>query len=258
MTSYAQETILKLKTKVGQNGKTIIEDTFFTPPLKLMSPFYEEDDIANIMLISVSAGLMKGDSQKLDIHIGEDCKVKLSSQSFEKIHNTEEGYASRDTKIIIDKNAAFDFSPLPIIPFANSNFKGNTEIHMHSSSKLIYGEIICAGRISRDEIFNFKAFNSTLKIYVEKQAIFFDNTILQPEKLNLKNMCMFDKFTHYINLVVFDSSISVEYLRGLINEMGLNGGVSELSSTGICLKALSNGSEELIKLREKIHLQITQ
>ncbi|MDO7252912.1 urease accessory protein UreD [Helicobacter cappadocius] len=254
MTSYAQETSLKLKTKVGQNGKTIIEDAFFTPPLKLMSPFYEDDDIANIMLISVSAGLLKGDCQKLNLEIGENCRVKLSSQSFEKIHNTEDGYASRDTDISIGENAAFDFSPLPIIPFGNSDFRASTTIHMHSNSKLIYSEIICAGRISRDEIFNFKNFTSVLKIYRDNKAIFFDNTILQPEKLNLQNMCMFDEFTHYLNLLIFDSSISIEYLKELLEEMKLNGAVSELSSGGLCLKALCKGSEELIKLREKVSL----
>lgn len=254
MTNYAQETSLKLKTKVGENGKTIIEDAFFTPPLKLMSPFYEEDDIANIMLISVSAGLLEGDKQTLEIEIGENSKVKLSSQSFEKIHDTQNGYAIRDTHIDIKENASFDFAPLPIIPFGNSDFRGSTSICMHSSSKLIYSEIICGGRISRDEIFKFKKFSSVLKIYRENEAVFFDNTILEPHRLDLQNMCMFDEYTHYLNLIIFHPFITLNYLRELLEDSNLNGGVSELSSGGLCLKALCNGSEELINLREKISL----
>ncbi len=38
MSSFAQKSILKLKTKRGLNGKNIIEEMFFTPPLKIISP----------------------------------------------------------------------------------------------------------------------------------------------------------------------------------------------------------------------------
>ncbi|PAF47447.1 urease accessory protein [Helicobacter sp. 12S02232-10] len=251
MSNYAQETKLHLKTKIGQNGKCIIEDAFFTPPLKLMAPFYEED-IANIMLISVSAGMMEGDHQEMDFQIGQDCKVKLTSQSFEKIHDTLSGFASRNTKIVLGKNAMFDFSPLPIIPFGNSDFRGETTIFLHQSSRLLYSEIIGAGRIGRDEIFKFKNFTTTLKIFCEDKPIFFDNTILEPQNLDLSNMCMFDTHTHYLNLIVLDPSICAQTLRDLIASFGLNGGVSELYDGGLCLKALANGSEDLIKLREKI------
>ncbi|PAF46937.1 urease accessory protein [Helicobacter sp. 12S02634-8] len=252
MTNYAQESKLTLKTKIGQNGKCIIEDSFFTPPLKLMAPFYDTDNKAEIMLISVSAGMMEGDRQELDLHIGKDCQVRLTSQSFEKIHDTQNGFASRNTQITLDTNAYFDFSPLPIIPFRNSHFKGATTICMHKTSQLLYGEIICAGRISREEIFAFDHFATTLKIYQDNKPIFFDNTILDPKESDLSNMCMFDGYTHYLNLIIIAPHISLESLKEMITSFGLNGGVSAISGGGLCLKALSNGSEALIKLREKI------
>ncbi|PAF43170.1 urease accessory protein UreD [Helicobacter sp. 11S02596-1] len=252
MNPYAQDTKLYLKTKVGQNGKSIIEDVFFTPPLKLMSPFYEEENIANIMLISVSAGMMAGDYQEMDFAIGKDCKIKLTSQSFEKIHNTQEGFARRDTKIAVGENALFDFSPLPIIPFGNSDFRGMTTIHLAENAGLLYSEIIAAGRVSRDEIFKFKNFATTLKIYRENKLAFFDNTILDPQSLDLSNMCMFAIYTHYLNLLVMYPDIPIETLRELISAYDLNGGVSEIYGGGLCLKALGNGSEELIKLREDV------
>ncbi|PAF51597.1 urease accessory protein UreD [Helicobacter sp. 13S00477-4] len=251
MTNYAQETKLSLKTKIGLNGKCIIEDTFFTPPLKLMSPFYE-DDTANIMLISVSAGLMEGDHQEMDFDIGQDCKVKLTSQSFEKIHNTQKGFASRNTQIKIANNATFDFSPLPIIPFANSDFRGSTTIYLKTNSNLIYSEIITAGRTSRDEIFAFKNFSSKLKIYKENKPIFFDNTLLDPKTIELNNVCLFDNYTHYLNLIIIGNQIPQEYLKETIIKSNLNIGISELQTGGFCIKALSKNSEDLLFLREKI------
>lgn len=258
MSNYAQETLLKLKTKISQTGKCILEDAFFTPPLKLISPFYGRDEnngYAEIMLISVSAGLMKGDSQKIDIELNKGCKVKLTSQSFEKIHNTQEGYAKKNTRILLGENTLLDFSPLPIIPFAHSHFKGEATIALEINSELFYSEIICAGRVSRNEIFAFKNFTSILKIYRKNKAIFFDNTILEPSKLDLSNICMFSGFSHYLNLIIFTPKISLEFLHKISKKFTANVGeigVSQLAYDGFCVKALSNSAEALLELREKI------
>lgn len=258
MSNYAQETFLKFKTKISQTGKCILEDAFFTPPLKLISPFYGDDEnngYAEIMLLSVSAGLMKGDSQTIDIELSKGCKVKLTSQSFEKIHNTQEGYAKRDTRILVGENALLNFSPMPIIPFGNSHFKGDTIINLKANSELFYSEIICAGRVSRNEIFAFKNFTSTLKIYRKDKIIFFDNTILEPTKLDLSNICMFSGFNHYLNLIIFTPKISLEFFKKISKKLASNIGeigVSQLAYGGFCLKALSNTAESLLKLREKI------
>ncbi|MBH0275400.1 urease accessory protein UreD, partial [Helicobacter pylori] len=37
MNTYAQESKLRLKTKIGADGRCVIEDNFFTPPFKLMA-----------------------------------------------------------------------------------------------------------------------------------------------------------------------------------------------------------------------------
>ncbi|PAF43928.1 urease accessory protein UreD [Helicobacter sp. 11S03491-1] len=253
MTNYAQESKLSFKTKLDPRGKCILEDVFFTPPLKLMPPFYEEEDRANLMLISVSAGLMEGDNQEIDLEIGKDCNLKLSSQSFEKIHDTKDGFASRNTRIHVHSNATFDFAPLPIIPFKNSCFKGDTTITLEPSSRLFYSEIICAGRVGRDEIFEFRSFSTGLKIFLQEKLVFFDNTILDPQKTELRNKCLFDKYTHYLNLVIFDPSVCIQNIREILQRTHLNAGVSELAyNGGICLKALSDTSEDLLLLRDSV------
>lgn len=253
MGSYPQQTKLNLKTKIAQNGKCRIEDSYFTPPLKIMSPFYQENGVADIMLIAVSAGLLKGDEQEIKLDIGQDCKVKLSSQSFEKIYDTQDGFAYRETQIHIRENALLDFSPLPIIPFKNSDFRARTDIFLEKNSSLIYSEILCAGRVGRDEIFKFKNFCSHLNIYQDKEALFFDNTILEPSSMDLKNMCLFGDFTHYLNLVLFTPLIDgVEKIKDILESSYLNVGFSELAKSGICIKALADNSEDLLKLRDKI------
>ena len=259
VSNYTQDTKLRLKTKIGVNQKSIIEDMYFTPPLKIIDPLYEEHplygEVANIMLLSVSAGLMEGDTQEIDITIGKDTKVVLSSQSFEKIHNTQDGKAMRISHIKVESNAFLDFSPLPVIPFANSSFENITHIDMAQDSTLSYSEVFCAGRVSRGEIFEFKSFVSRLKIHRDGKLVFFDNTFLDPLMQDLKNMCHFGPFTHYLNWIIIDDKYSLEDLRERLTQFNegkkINASLSQ-NSDAIIIKALGYGSEELLELKEAL------
>ncbi len=257
MSNYTQDTKLRLKTKIGANQKSIIEDMYFTPPLKIIDPLYEEHplygEVANIMLLSVSAGLMEGDTQEIDITIGKDTKVVLSSQSFEKIHNTQDGKAKRISQIRLESNSFLDFNPLPVIPFANSSFENLTHIDMAQDAMLSYSEIFCAGRVSRGEVFEFTNFISRLKIYQDGKLIFFDNTFLDPKTQDLKSMCHFGSFTHYLNWIIIDNQYSLENLREKLTQYSegkkINAAISQ-NSSAIIIKALSYGSEELLELKK--------
>ncbi|CRF40571.1 urease accessory protein UreD [Helicobacter ailurogastricus] len=264
--SYAQASRLKLKTKIGHNGKCVIADNYFTPPFKLMPPFYERDSLAEIMLIAVSPGMLKGDAHEIEIEVGQDCQLKLSSQSFEKVQDTEDGYASRKTHIEVKENALLDFSPLPIIPFANAHFQNHSQIVLHENAQLLYSEIITAGRIAHGEAFAFKRLHSTLNIAYSQEnsahPLFVDNTLLEPATLDLKNPCMFGNYTHYLNLVAFTKHLDQDSLLGFLKGFEGQAGVSTLASklpegyTGLCLKALACGSEPLLNLRKSISQEL--
>lgn len=252
MSSFAQKSILKLKTKKGLNGKSIVEEMFFTPPLKIISPL-EDENIAEIMLISVSAGFLKDDYQDIHIHIGKESKVRLSSQSYEKIHDTQDGYASKHTHIKVEENAFLDYSPLPLLPFKNATFKNTTDVYLNKNAKLHYSEIICAGRIAMGEIFDFTEICSKLRVYKENQLVFFENTNLKPTQMPMQNPCLFDKYTHALSMVIFDDAIEIHTLEQKIQNSTLNVGIST-NNGAIIIKALDNQSERLLQFKKDLAL----
>ncbi|RDU66221.1 urease accessory protein UreH [Helicobacter didelphidarum] len=252
MTAYPQETKLKLSTKLGYGGKSVIDTLFFTPPLKIIEPFYE-NDIANVMLISVSAGLLAGDSQEIHLCVCEGSKLKLSSQSFEKIHDMGQDSAKRNSFIVVEKNALLDFSPLPTIPFANSSFYNSTQIYLQNSAKLYYSEIMTAGRVGIGEVFAFRNYDTRLKIYLENELIFVDNMLLQPNTMNLRNICRFGNFTHYLNLIIIDSNFQYDTALEWLQSQSIHAGITKIAH-GYCFKALSHGSEELLNLCDNMKM----
>lgn len=77
---------INLKTTF-KNKKTILEVYTLQPLLKLMTPFYKKDDYIKVVVMSSSAGIMAGDRQEYNINVGENTKLELTSQSYEKSQN---------------------------------------------------------------------------------------------------------------------------------------------------------------------------
>ncbi|MCX2716437.1 urease accessory protein UreD [Helicobacter sp. MIT 21-1697] len=252
MSNFAQKSTLKLKTKKGLNGKNIIEEMFFTPPLKIISPL-EDEDIAEIMLISVSAGLLKDDCQDIHIHIGKESKIRLISQSYEKIHDTQDGYASKHTHIQVEENAFLDYAPLPLLPFKDSSFKNTTDVYLSKNARLHYSEIICAGRVACGEIFDFTELCSRLRIYKENELVFFENTHLKPTQMDMQNPCLFDKYTHTLSMVICDDLLDLHILEEKIKNSSLNVGIST-NNGAIIIKALDTQSERLLQFKKDLAL----
>ncbi len=162
---YAEISRVKIRT-LNKNGKTILDDVYFTSPFKVAPPFYKSDDFIKVIIMSSSAGTMDGDVQEYDITLGDNTKMELTSQSFEKIHTMIEDEAKRECNIYIGKNSFFRYNLLPTIPFKDSAFKSNINIKLEdSSSKLIFMDIINCGRVAHGEKFKYKYYKS----YVESK-----------------------------------------------------------------------------------------
>ena len=159
---YAEISKVKIRT-LNKNGKTILDDVYVTSPFKVAPPFYKSDDFIKVIIMSSSAGTMDGDIQDYDITLGDNTKMELTSQSFEKIHTMIEDEAQRDCTLTIGANAFLRYNMLPTIPFRGSAFKSNINIKLKdSSSKLIFMDIINCGRVAHGEKFEYKYYKSYL------------------------------------------------------------------------------------------------
>ena len=57
---YAEISRVKIRT-LNKNGKTILDDVYFTSPFKVAPPFYKSDDFIKVIIMSSSAGTLEGD-----------------------------------------------------------------------------------------------------------------------------------------------------------------------------------------------------
>ncbi len=225
-----------------------------------MNPFYDEHGQMSVMIMSCSAGIMEGDCQEIALEVGENAKAKIFSQSFEKIHKMDSGFATRDTTIHIKRNGFLEYSPLPTIPFAGSSFIANTKIELESkSSKLIFSDILSAGRIAQGEMFKYKEYRSKLTVYSANELVYFDNANYKPNILDMNDFCLQEGYSHQASLLLFNFNISndhlkklQEYIETICQEQDIACGYSQTAFGDTIIRSLGRSAEILQNIQSSI------
>ncbi len=238
------------------NGKTILKDSYFTAPLKTMQPFYTPP-FMQIMVLSASAGLMAGDDQDILIKVSPGSSLELLSQSYEKIHKMDTGYAKRNTTILVEENGFLKYRPQPVIPFAHSSFVNKMTVFLKDdTSGFILTDILSCGRYKQGERFQYDRYQSLVEIYKSKRLIYRDNTRYEPEKMDLEGFGFLEGYTHMGTAVICNLSLEDDFVRQtreFIDCFGsIHGGVSRLESGDILVRICGGSAQELEQVIDEI------
>ena len=254
---FGNESILYIKTGISDN-KTIIEDSLFTAPYKIAKPFYNyERNMAEVMVMSASAGVMEGDSYLTEIDVGKASSLSLQGQSYTKIHKMNNGFAKQKNVFYVSENACFDYDPKPSIPFGDSDFYSESTCYLFKGAQYLYSEIIACGRTKSGERFSFKRYKSYNKVYYCNNLIFADNQELRPDIQALEELGFFEGYTHQATVAYFYDEMKRETLmeklfNALQEYQGIETGISTTYKYGIIIRMLANSSDYLEEITRKI------
>jgi len=233
---------------VFQNGKTVMSDCFFTSPFKIAKPFYRDNGYTEFMLMCASPGILAGDKYDMRFDLADNTKTIISEQSYRKLYNTGDSFSRQNTQIHAGENAALYYVPYPVIPFAGSRFRSRTDIFLHPSSKLIFGEIFTCGRDGMGERFAFNEYSSRTTVYVDNKPVFLDNSRL------LGGGAVKDCDVDFSGTGFFEgySCQGILFLYGFDNvslpeSEGIETAVSK-SSVGFTIRALGKSANNLYRL----------
>lgn len=262
MNAFGKTSSIALTAEV-KDEKTILRDVRFTAPYKIMRPFEKKDGSIEVMLMAASAGIMEGDCQEFQFCIGRGAEVELRSQSYEKIHQMEEGYARRNTKIEVQSGGSFFFHPQPVIPFKGSAFDNKTKVFLEDESALFFmSEILSSGRSAMGEKFAYRFYNNLTEIYRKGHLVYRDNTHYMPSNMPLEEMGMFEGYTHLLNMFITglpQEDGFPEFAREIFSvHEGIEGGITRLKSGDYAVRALGYRAQSLEEISYTLFKQIRQ
>lgn len=230
-------------------GKSVMKDSFYNMPYKIV-PYGSQRDNQHLELIimSSSPGIMDGDHLKIDIQVGEQANLHLYSQSYNKLHPMKTG-AAQETVVNVGEGALFQYIPYPITPFKDSIFNTMNEVRLEKGSTLLWGDIICAGRVHREEIFQFEKLHSTTKIYKEGKIVYVDNQVLKPKEQPIDKLLFHEGYTHQATLIIA-SDYAAEFKKEMdeifIGEYeDITFGFTMCSKDMVLVRALGNNGDLL-------------
>lgn len=246
---YGRTSTLKFESSY-KKGQTILKSAYFTPPFKIAKPLYRQEEEMQLIAMSASAGMMAGDNQEMIFEIGDYTNVYYTTQSYEKVHKMEQGEARRNLEIIVGEHALFKYVPLSTIPFAGSSFKGITTITLKDeTSQLFMADIISAGRVAHQEIFEYDSYSSRVRIKQGEKLIYQDYTCYKPQEWQMKEYGIFEGYTHLANILIVnsqDEQENLERVRQMIEDNSLiYGGASLTAYHIICIKILGRSAQIL-------------
>src|SRR5215207_6628388 len=172
------------------NGKTSVKEQYSRVPLYTQRALYLEEALPNMAymyIISPSGGILQGDRYRMDITLRRHAFAHITTQGATRIYRMERNYATQVINIDVGEECYFEYIPDQVIPYRDSRFYQEANLHVHDNSTLLYSEIITPGRVASGEHFDYDI--CYMKAIAKDQSgglKFTDVAMLEPKKRDMK------------------------------------------------------------------------
>lgn len=240
-------------------GRTYLADSFFRVPLQVMRPNYPEGEApAHMTLINPTGGHVGGDVLELEVALDEGARVLWTTQGATKVYKSLGEPVVSTTKIEMGSGSGLELLPDPIIPYGDSIYAQETEIHMAEGARLLYGESLYHGRVASGEHFDYTSLRLKLHIDYAGAPLLRDVMEVRPEESDPERLGLFEPYPYLGSFYVAGAAdaelnLIVEKVDSLLaGASGLAGGCSRFTGPGALVRWLADSPETL----RKAHFEI--
>ncbi len=238
-------------TKSGD--KTYLTDLYNVLPAKILRELYYDPYLPGmpyILFMNPTGGIVQGDRYVYNIELKDRAEAFITDTMATKIYKMDLNYASKQVDVYLGDKSRLEFLPRETMLFVDSRWYQRATFHVTDSSKLLYSEILCPGRIARGEFWDFEIYSS--KIIIEKRGELMlseSTTFTRKDKERLDVIFGDNKF--YLKAYWFsNNAVNAKKSLDFHNELG---GATEMANKkGLTIKALSNDLNQLKKIQLEI------
>lgn len=229
-------------------GQTQLVRSASAAPLKIAKTFAEEDGGLRVCVMDCSPGLLAGDCYEFAWRLEEEARVYITNQSFTKIHPSRGRFCVQNQHVKVARGARLELFPLPVMPFRDADFRSATTVEIESGGAFILSDILCAGRIGRDE-FEFASVRNKLHVRLNNELIHCSQTRFEPLRNSLRVRGAWDMSTHVATFGAWFEGAEcdlVDQMRAVLRDFpGLKSGVSLAHRHGVLVSMLGARAWEM-------------
>jgi len=194
----------RLRLRLGRRaGRTVVTDQYWTLPLQVMPPSYQDgDDEAYIYLLNPTGGIVQGDRLETEIVLDPGARGVASTPAATKVYRMETSYGAERSRYVLHGDAVLECLPDQTIPFAGARLFRSTRVDLDPDSTLILWDLLAAGRVARGERFAFDRLFVEVEVRVGGECRLLDRLDLAPAAGTLDRLGLWDVYACYGSLYV--------------------------------------------------------
>jgi urease accessory protein len=240
------------------DGRTRLQRCEQQTPLRVVRAFPIAEGGALAHLHNLSGGVLGGDHLELDVSLGPNAYVQLTSTGATRIYRSrpDAAPAQQHTAIRLEADARLEYLPDPVIPFAGSRYCQETRIDLATGAGLFWWDTLAPGREAYGELFDYELLANSVSIAVDGVPIALERYRLEPRLRPLASPARMDRYrtlsTFYIcragleaaRWTALESELS-ELARQLSTPEQTLWGVSALPAHGLQIRGLSRAGRDI-------------
>ncbi len=147
-----------------------------------LSKPYRTGEVLGLQLVNPTAGLFSGDHLSLNVNVGSQSQVALTSPSASRYHTMPNGQARLTQRFDLGAHAWLDYWPEMVIPQRDSDVLQTTELHLAPTASMVFLDLLAPGRVAHGEHYQFRRLETRLKIHQSGTLIAKERCVLEPKK----------------------------------------------------------------------------
>lgn len=210
------------------------------------------------MLLNPTGGVLGGDHLFTEIIQEKETHVCLTTPSATRIYRTEEKPAVLETVIQVGEGATLEYLPDHVIPHVGSALRQSLRVEMGRGSRAIILDSFAAGRVARDERWNFSQIDSRTEVFQCGKPAFLNRTFINPTAQQPDRLGLMEQFGYMACLSIFGEgfedwlAVAAAMHAELQNVSQIKGGVSLLSRGGCVVRYLANSASDMTRTNKNL------
>ena len=250
--------------QVAANTKSsYLKKSYVETPFKVANITEDkENHPLQLVLMSSSPGILDTDEYELKIELEQDAALHLHSQAYQRIFQMKQ-QATQQLHVSLGHGSSFTYLPHPTVPHEDSSFTSRNHFYLANSCRFVYGEILTCGRKLNGEQFSFTKFHSITHLYINDKLVVKENLLMMPALVNVDALGQLEGYTHQASLLYWQENINIadlqqQLIKLLSPEKNIEVGISALNGSGIIIRLLGLGAEQLYRclLNVNAHLPV--
>ena len=170
-----------LELGYGHDGeRTVITHRRHRGPLRVQKGFTPEGPgVWHQVIVHPPGGIAAGDCLELDIDVGAQASVLLTSPGAAKWYRCSDGSARQRLHARVAQGASLESLPLETILFSGAHARLHTRFDLAADARLIAAEVTCLGRPASGEPFDRGSLRSCLEVWRDGRLAFTERSAIE-------------------------------------------------------------------------------